>query len=111
MTNQSINQLIENNQAALKNHITNNDIIIQQAWEMATAVPNFDPDVYRKDAYGAWIKRSDYGKNNTHVSLGWIIENDKNLSPLQWENAEIKRNNVKDSRFVTAWGIKNIIKE
>jgi len=97
------------------------ELKIQEVWEKATAVPNFDPEVYRKDPFGAWIKRSEYGNTSLHVSLGWIIEEgnylcfdsqegDTRLMPIQWENSTVKKGNHDNQQYVTAWGIKNVLK-
>ncbi len=98
------------------------ELKIQEVWEKATPVPNFDPEVYRKDPFGAWIKRSEYGNTNIHVSLGWIIEESKfvnvasgnkkeaSLLPIQWENTSINAEKPDGSKYVTAWGIKNVLK-
>lgn len=70
---------------------------IQKVWEKARPVSGVDPDVYRKDHCGAWIKRNDYGKNDSSLSTSWEIDHIKpknkgggdelnNLQPLQWEN-------------------------
>lgn len=81
--------------------------VIQQVWEKATVVANNDPNVFRKDQCGAWIKRSEYG--NRQSSFGWEIDHItpqskgggdelSNLRPLQWENNMSKL----DGRLVCA---------
>lgn len=68
---------------------------IQHVWEKATGVQGYDPHVWRKDQWGAWIRRSDYGNRNSQY--GWEIDHItpqsegggdelSNLRPLQWEN-------------------------
>lgn len=67
---------------------------IDYAWEKAIRQPNNDPNVFRKDYAGAWIRREDYGKKTTY---GWEVDHCKplakdgtyspeNLYPLHWEN-------------------------
>ena len=41
-----------------------------KVWEKGASVPHNDPDIFRKDACGAWMKKSDYGKNTEY---GWEI--------------------------------------
>jgi len=69
--------------------------IIQKVWEKATIVPNYDPNVWRKDHCGAWINRSSHnGKRENPVDYEWEIDHINpnggddvsNLRPLQWKN-------------------------
>lgn len=91
---------------------------MQTIWEKATVVPNFNPDVYRKDCFGAWIKWDEYERNRVEFSLGWSAVKlpdavhpepglNQGLIPLQWENADIQPTETQHSR-VTASGIINI---
>ena len=72
---------------------------IDAVWEKAAKQPNNNPDVFRKDYAGAWIRREDYGKRN--MPYGWEIDHLKplakdgthdldNLYPLHWRNNESK---------------------
>lgn len=66
--------------------------MIQAVWEKGFVVSGYDPDIYRKDQCGAWIKRDMYG--NRQNSFGWEIDHISpggedilsNLRPLQWQN-------------------------
>lgn len=48
---------------------------IDAVWEKAAKQPNNNPDVFRKDYAGAWIRREDYGKRN--MPYGWEIRPSK----------------------------------
>ena len=60
--------------------------------EKGTPVQGNDPNVFRKDACGAWIKYSEYG--NRSSKYGWEIDHISpggpdilsNLRPLHWKN-------------------------
>ncbi len=68
---------------------------IHSVWGKGEIVANFNANRFRKDQYGTWIRRLDYGKENSR--LGWGIDHItpesegggdelSNLRPLQWRN-------------------------
>ena len=72
---------------------------IEQVWEKALPQPRNNPDLFRKDYAGAWIRRDDYGKRDK--PYGWEIDHLKplvkdgsydmdNLYPVHWKNNESK---------------------
>lgn len=80
---------------------------INRVWEKARVIQGFDPQIYRKDICGAWIKKELYGQRDK-LSMGWEIANFKPLShtesankrifmmPMQWENYEKRGNDFPD---------------
>ncbi len=66
--------------------------LVQSVWEKGRVAPDQDPDVWRKDQCGAWIKRPFYGDRSSE--FGWEIDyitpggpaEPANLRVLQWEN-------------------------
>lgn len=95
----------------------------QQIWKKATVVNGFDPNIFRRDKAGAWIRYDDYGKTNSKTNLGWQIDHSNpesnqgsddpiNLQPLHWANNEAKGNNYPIWKpVVTSRGTKNIESE
>ena len=91
------------------------DQVIQAVWQKGDIVPSYDPNVWRKDQCGAWMRKGHYG--NRDSKYGWEIDHIKpesdngsdelsNLRPLQWENNASKQ----DGRLtcpVTASGTSN----
>lgn len=68
--------------------------IINGIWEKAKIITGYDPNIWRKDFAGAWIRRDYYGMRNNY---GWAIDHIKpvnkggneeihNLQPLHWRN-------------------------
>ena len=86
---------------------------VRRVWIFAQEVPGNDAELWRKDAYGAWIYRLDYG--NRHSHFGWHIAEDSGqpesgvagLRPLQWQNYVDQVAAVTQS-CVTADGLRNV---
>ena len=67
--------------------------IVLRIWEYAEVIPGNDRDLWRKDEYGNWIYRLDYGRRESE--FGWEIfdpgvgrhcQGVYAMRPLQWEN-------------------------
>jgi 5-methylcytosine-specific restriction endonuclease McrA len=78
------------------------DDVIRAVWQKGRIDSRYDPNMWRFDTYGSWMKWSDYGNRNS--KFGWEIDhivptskggNDdlSNLQPLQWENNLRKSDN------------------
>ena len=91
-------------------------VTADEVWEKGHQVSNNDPDKYRKDDCGAWIKYSMYGERDTEY--GWEIDhivpeskggsnNISNLRPLHWKN-NLEKGDGKLARYVTAQSEHNI---
>jgi hypothetical protein len=70
-----------------------NNETVQGVWEKARATNDMDPNEWRKDECGAWIKYDQYGHQGS--DFGWKIESVRpgehqtleNLRPFQHENS------------------------
>lgn len=88
---------------------------VSRAWEQAASVEGNDAVLWRKDAFGAWIYRLDYGNRNS--IFGWEIFDSSlarpgsiaPLRPLQWQNYLDALAAETQSR-VTADGLRNLRK-
>ncbi len=86
-----------------------------QVWARGTAVGNNDPNDFRKDRCGAWVKWSKYGDRGSPTNFGWEIDhidpNDgnelANLQPLQWKN-NVDKSDGRLKCNVTSLGLKNV---
>lgn len=66
--------------------------VVQKVWEKARAVSTHDPNTWRKDECGAWIRREHYGNRNSE--FGWEInragphasDETSSLRALHWQN-------------------------
>ena len=76
-------------------------VTILAVWLKATIVPGADPSDLRKDACGAWIRFSAYGKGGDY---GWEVDHVRpvalggsdvlaNLQALHWQNNRHKSDN------------------
>lgn len=88
---------------------------VQKVWEKAKIITNNDPNIWRQDQCGAWIRRGHYGNRNSEY--GWEIDHITpvshggsdslyNLRPLQWEN-NVSRQDGRLTCKVTASGVHN----
>jgi hypothetical protein len=85
---------------------------IRRVWNFAQTVSGNDSALWRKDGFGAWIYRLDYG--NRHSHFGWHIAEGTgnaesglaNLRPLQWQNYVDQIAAITQCR-VTADGLRN----
>ena len=86
---------------------------IDEVWNKGKTVGDNPPNVWRKDACGAWIRKSDYG--NRDSQYGWEIdhidpnggEDISNKRPFQWQNNVAKSDGSTDCK-VTAKGTDNV---
>lgn len=93
---------------------------IDYVWNQGLVEEGYDSDLFRKDAAGAWMSRSEYG--NRDSKFGWEIDHiypialggddeEGNLRPMQWENNLSKGDNYPDYVAVAvAEGSQNIDK-
>lgn len=69
--------------------------LIDAVWRKAAVVPGYEAGIWRRDACGAIIRRSDYA--NRQSEYGWEIDHVvpvalggrddfSNLQPLNWRN-------------------------
>lgn len=75
--------------------------IINIVWDNAAKEDGYNPDLWRKDMFGAWIRRDNYG---VHSIFGWEIDHFRpiskggsdeiqNLNAMQWQNNLQKSDN------------------
>ena len=88
--------------------------VIDRVWRFAPEVEGNDPALWRKDEFGAWIYRMDYGRR--HSDFGWEIHDPTvgmrgggqvlALRPLHWQNYQDRIASQTRTR-VTADGLRN----
>ena len=94
---------------------------IDEIWKKAQIQANNNPEIFRKDYAGAWIRKEDFG--NRDSQFGWEIDHLKpiskggthdseNLYPLHWKNNVTKGDNYPEwESIITSQGIENIEKK
>lgn len=97
-----------------------NEEVINKVWLKGRIVPSYNEALYRKDACGAWMMRSEYGSESI---LGWQIDhvypvakggddNLHNLRPMQHQNNQSKSDDYpRYTGVIKAEGNNNIYKE
>ncbi len=90
--------------------------LIESVWENGDRIAGNDPDLWRKDQFGAWMNRLDYGRR--HSEFGWEICDLSGgrgsgglaaLRPMQWQNYVDQVAALTRSRM-TADGLRNVRK-
>lgn len=90
--------------------------VVDRVWSFAAPVPGNDAALWRKDEWGAWIHRLDYGRR--HSEFGWEIHDAsaapggtgsdlRVLRPLHWRNQLDSLASQTQSK-VTADGSRNV---
>lgn len=90
---------------------------VDAVWEKAQVEEGKNPNIWRKDFAGAWIRRDGYCRRNPY---GWEIDHVKprsagrsdelgNLLPLHWHNNRFKGDATPEFKTcITSEGNKNI---
>ena len=90
---------------------------IEAVWKQADEVTGVNPDIWRKDFAGAWIRRDYLGVRNTY---GWSIDHRRpisaggtnatlNLMPMHWRNKECRNGGYPEFQTIlTSDGNQNI---
>ena len=73
---------------------TPRETLVLNVWEKGKVIKDLDPDEWRLDAYGNFIRLDEYGNRNSQH--GWEIDHidpdggpdHSNLRPLQWANVQ-----------------------
>lgn len=93
--------------------------LLDKIWDKADRVQGYNPDLWRKDLAGAWIRRDQFG---AHSQYGWSIDHIKpkskggddsieNLQALHWQNNISKAGDYEEfTTCVTSEGNNNIFK-
>jgi hypothetical protein len=96
--------------------MTFDEEILRNVWDKGTITRDADPDIWRKDECGAWIRRDFYG--NIESQFGWEVDlmvseteggriDPSNLRPLQWRN-KIAKHGGRLTCPITASGRSNV---
>lgn len=88
--------------------------VVDRVWGLAQIIPGNDPEVWRKDEFGAWIHRHDY--RHRHSEFGWEIADYgyrrqlsglASLRPMQWQNHVDFMVAARNPAVVSADGLRN----
>ena len=88
--------------------------VVESVWQLAQAVTGNDPQVWRKDEFGAWIHRRDYRRR--HSEFGWEIADYgyrmratglTSLRPMQWQNHVDFQVAARHQAVISADGLRN----
>lgn len=66
--------------------------LIDAVWQHGRVMPEADPEQWRQDACGAWMRREHFGRDDS--DFGWKVqsvvpggaETPETLRPFQWRN-------------------------
>jgi len=88
--------------------------IVASVWQLAQIIPGNDPQVWRKDEFGAWIHRREY--RHRHSEFGWEIADYgyrlrasglASLRPMQWQNHVDFQVASRHQAVISADGLRN----
>lgn len=99
---------------------TFSDETIQEVWDRLPALEGINPNLWKQDFAGAWIRRDFYGLTNDY---GWEIDhlrplsrgggnNIENLNAIHWQNNRSKAANFPEfTTVITSDGTTNVYRE
>jgi hypothetical protein len=88
--------------------------VIDHVWTLAQVIPGNDDALWRKDEFGAWMHRLEYG--NRRSQFGWEIYDPnitgssfglRTLRPMQWQNYQ-DQIAFAEAPKVSADGLRNV---
>ena len=96
------------------------DKLVDLVWQNSSKIEIRNPEVWRQDFAGAWIRKDQYGLKS---NFGWVIDHIKpksmggddsidNLQALHWKNNIAKGDNyLVVETCITSNGLDNIYEE
>jgi hypothetical protein len=72
--------------------------VIESVWRKGMVVPGLPDHVWRRDRFGATIRRTDYGRSDT--LFGWVVQQVPapdttvridHLIPVHWHHARLEK--------------------
>ncbi|MBL9130505.1 MAG: hypothetical protein JNG86_04850 [Verrucomicrobiaceae bacterium] len=88
--------------------------VVRGVWALGQVIPGNDPEIWRKDEFGAWMHRREY--RNRHSEFGWEIADYgytrrafgiASLRPMQWQNHLDFMVAARNQAVITADGLRN----
>ena len=76
--------------------------MVLHVWEKASSVAGYDPDIWRKDFAGAWIRKDSYGLNTKYDEKTMInqLQGQALNAASRFMNELYINSNVVDNRYL-----------